>query len=121
MQYTTIPNIVFDLSTDLDPYSFKVLMYIIRKTLGWHKQYDRISLSQLTEMTGISKDQVRRSLNKLQKLKLIACAKKGNGKAISEYWLTDLILRDVTGQMAVPLISGVANSIHRGSQQLPTK
>ncbi len=122
MQYTTIPNRLFELSTELDPYTFKVFMYIIRKTLGWHKQHDKISLSQLVKCTNISRDQVRRSINKLLDRKYIARSQKGNGKTISEYWLTDLVIRDVTGQIAVPIImSGVANSNHRGSQQLPTK
>ena len=91
MQYTPIPNHLFTLSSELDPYSFKVLMYICRKTLGWHKDSDRISLSQLTSMTGISKSQVRRALVKLQEARLIACSETGNGKISSEYYLTDLI------------------------------
>lgn len=36
----------------------KVLLVIIRKTFGWHKKRDRISISQLMKFTGLSRQSV---------------------------------------------------------------
>ena len=53
--YTQVHNIVFDeIMSQVKPTSFKVLMAIIRKTIGWQKVEDDISFSQLREITGIS-------------------------------------------------------------------
>lgn len=52
--FTQIHNVVFDvIMAQVKPTSFKVLMAIIRKTVGWHKEEDRISFSQLQQITGI--------------------------------------------------------------------
>lgn len=51
--YTQTPNILFDKwLPHLGEVELKVLMVIIRKTFGYHKQRDRISISQLVKMTG---------------------------------------------------------------------
>lgn len=53
---SAIPNILFDYWMHiLTPAEFKVLMCIARKTYGWHKSYDRISLKQIENMTGLGK------------------------------------------------------------------
>jgi phage replication O-like protein O len=53
----------------------QVLDFIIRKTYGWHKKVDRISLSQLAEGTGLSKPHVCMAVQKLVMMNLIT--KKG--------------------------------------------
>lgn len=57
--YTQIPNAIFDLMADatagLTEKELKVLLAIARKTFGWHKKRDKISLSQLEEMTSMSR------------------------------------------------------------------
>lgn len=59
----------------------QVLWFIIRKTYGYQKKEDRISLSQFVEATGIRKSHVVRALDKLQTMKLVT--KKGNGTVAS--------------------------------------
>ena len=50
-----IPNVLFDYwMNKLSPAEFKVLMCIARKTYGFHKGVDRISLAQIRKMTGLS-------------------------------------------------------------------
>lgn len=49
----------------------QVLKAIIRKTYGFNKKADAISLSQFILMTGIKKPNVQRALKKLQKLNII--------------------------------------------------
>ena len=49
--YTQIPNAIFELMADksagLTEKELKVLLAIARKTFGWHKKRDNISLTQL--------------------------------------------------------------------------
>ena len=53
--YTQIPNIVIDTHmANLSGSAIKILMAVCRKTIGWHKDTDRISYSQLRSLTGIS-------------------------------------------------------------------
>lgn len=60
--YTQIPNAIFDLMADkgagLTEKELKVLLAIARKTFGWHKKRDKISLTQLEELTSLSRPSV---------------------------------------------------------------
>ena len=51
------------------------LWVILRKTYGWHKKEDRISLSQFAEMTGMKRQNVLRAINKLSSKKIIVVIK----------------------------------------------
>ncbi len=63
---SAIPNILFDYwMLHLSPAEFKVLMCLARKTYGWHKDVDRISISQIAKMTGLSKGGLIRNLESL--------------------------------------------------------
>lgn len=55
---------------------------IMRKTYGWQKKWDTISLSQFEEMTGISRSHIIRARKKLLDMNLII-AKKGNDSNVS--------------------------------------
>ena len=49
-QFTMVPDILFDMYLPaLSDAELRVLLYIIRHTLGWKKDSDSISLTQLTE------------------------------------------------------------------------
>ena len=78
-QYTQIPNLIIDfIMPDVSGNEFKVLLYIARRTLGFHKERDTVSLSQLVSGiktrageslnrgTGLSKATVARCLNGLE-------------------------------------------------------
>ena len=57
--HTQTPNELFDNHMkDMPGSELKVVMAICRKTFGWHKDRDRISISQLEEMTGLSRPAV---------------------------------------------------------------
>src|ERR687886_1931070 len=46
--YTMVPDEIFDrYLADLSGAELKVLLYITRHTLGWHKHADRLSLTQI--------------------------------------------------------------------------
>lgn len=77
--FTQIPNEIFDKYLgELTSSEFSVLMAIIRKTWGWNKTEDRISVSQLISMTSLGKNTVIRCLESLQKKKLISTKKRHN-------------------------------------------
>ena len=48
---------------------------ILRKTYGWHKKQDRISLSQFSQLTGLKRQNVLRAINKLSSKKIIGVIK----------------------------------------------
>jgi len=50
-------------------------MCICRKTFGWQKRKDKISLQQISDITGLGKTEIKNSLKKLEKLNLIICKK----------------------------------------------
>ena len=59
--YTQIPNVIFDYwMAILSPGEFKVICAICRKTFGWNKQRDKISLRQLAKLTGLSERGVQK-------------------------------------------------------------
>lgn len=59
----------------------QVLNAILRKTYGWNKCEDAISLSQFVEMTGLNKPHVIHALSGLLLKKVIIIAEKGNSPA----------------------------------------
>jgi len=56
--YTQTPNTLFDLMPTMSNQELRVTLAIIRKTKGWHKQEDELSLTQLQEVTGLSRQGV---------------------------------------------------------------
>lgn len=57
--YTQTPNILFDLlMKDMSEAELKVTLAAIRKTFGFHKDKDAISVSQFQELTGLSRQSV---------------------------------------------------------------
>jgi phage replication O-like protein O len=77
--YTAIANEIMDnlCRLDLNGQCWKVTLFIIRKTYGFQKKHDRISLSQISDGTGISVAHVCRSLRILAKKGVIS---KKNGR-----------------------------------------
>lgn len=70
--YTQIPNIIIDYwMSKLNETQFKCLVTICRKTFGWHKQQDKISISQFVELTGITERNVQKALDYLINIGLV--------------------------------------------------
>lgn len=64
--YTQTPNDLFDYwLPHLNESELKVLLVIIRKTFGFHKHKDRISLSQLEKFTGLTRANVCKGIQSL--------------------------------------------------------
>ncbi len=76
--YTQIPNVFFDeIMKKISPSDNLVLMTIMRKTFGWQKQVDKISYSQIIEMTGLVKSTVSISIKSLEEKGLIYVTREG--------------------------------------------
>jgi phage replication O-like protein O len=61
--YTKIPNVVIDiLMRKLSGSELKIVLVVIRKTIGWGKKWDRISYSQFEDLTGMGLNTVIRAI-----------------------------------------------------------
>jgi phage replication O-like protein O len=60
---------------------WQILWVILRKTYGWNKKQDSISLSQFVEATGIVKPHIVRAIKSLESKKVIIITNIGNDKA----------------------------------------
>jgi phage replication O-like protein O len=70
--YTSIPNVIFDYWMEvLTPAEFKVLLCICRKTFGWHKYEDKISLKQIEKLTNLSRKGIIKCISKLVEFQLV--------------------------------------------------
>jgi len=70
--FTQMPNVLLDeWLPHLKETELKVLLVIYRKTFGWQKTKDQISLSQLSEKTGILTNKVIIAVKSLVEKKLI--------------------------------------------------
>lgn len=96
--YTQTPNVCFDeIFKTLKEGELRVILVLIRQTFGWHKPYDRISLSQLAEKTGMERKSICRSLNSLIEKGLIEKKKFGDkGKERCYFSLVVDILNEQT-------------------------
>jgi phage replication O-like protein O len=83
--YTQVPNIIFDdIMKELTGAQTKILMCICRKTFGWQKEKDKISISQISEMTGLKKTCIIDSIKVLGKLDLVSTQKRHNSPTVYE-------------------------------------
>jgi len=66
-RFTQIPDVLFDeYLPELGFAELKVLLAIMRRTYGWRKPTDAISLSQLEKGTGLSRKAVWTATNSLE-------------------------------------------------------
>jgi phage replication O-like protein O len=74
--HTQIPNEFIDKCMgELTHAQFKVLIAICRKTIGWHKHSDYISISQIVELANVSNKTVVQALKELEKMGYITTQK----------------------------------------------
>lgn len=101
--YTQVPDILFDeLLSHLSGSELKVLLYIIRRTFGFKKDYDNISLRQMVKGittrdgqvldrgTGLNKDTVIQAVKSLEEQGIIRATRRassGQGDEATTYEL----------------------------------
>lgn len=128
--YTQVPDALFDeLLAFLPGAELKVLLYIIRRTFGFKRHSDTISLSQLQNGittregkvldhgTGLSKPALLKALRSLQDKQIIFTERRRSleqGDQPTVYWLN--VREDTPGkQMRPPLVKKVD---HGGGQEI---
>lgn len=82
--YTKVPNSIFDIE-GLNIYERLILLFIVRKTIGFNKKSDGISLSQFVKFTGASKPTVLKAIENLKKMKCINVLKQTNSTGGKHY------------------------------------
>ena len=80
---------------NLSSYESRILWVVLRKTYGWHKKMDQISITQFEKATGIKRWHVARTLAELVERKIVT--RIGNSRIISYGFQKDYTKwRDVT-------------------------
>lgn len=92
IHYTQMPNELMEvlMSKAVNASMKAVLVFIARKTYGFHKPTDEISLTQFEKGTKHTRPTVVASLTKLKDVKLIMQLTKGRSKHSSSEWKIDL-------------------------------
>lgn len=79
--YTKVPDYIIDsLMHHMSGSEFKLMIYIIRKTIGWNKERDRISHRQFRQ-TGLKARTISSALASLEEKKLIEITDR-NGRVL---------------------------------------
>ena len=99
--YTQIPNIFFDeLLPILGLAEMKVLLTIYRKIFGWHKKRDRISLSQLEELTGLERTHITKAIESLLEKNLIV--KEVEGISGNQQTFYEVSFKEINTSVSTP-------------------
>lgn len=65
-RYTQVPNILLDEQMPhLNKAELKIVLAVCRQTIGYHKTKDRLSISRMEQLTGLSRRTITRTLPKL--------------------------------------------------------
>ena len=81
INHTQISNQFIDYwMSRVSPSATVVFLAIARKTIGWHKETDKISQGQLKELTGLSVNSIKSAIQELSKHEIITVIRSGRGK-----------------------------------------
>ena len=120
--YVPVPNAYFEYLADLSGAELKVLLAILRRTVGWRKESDEISIEQLQQMTGLARNSVRAGLRGLLERGLVVERTRATGSKAASYTCAAPLSRGskidpLGGQKLTPKEEkGVKNCPPRGSK-----
>lgn len=109
-KYTKVPNDLLEAfsRTKFTNYQVSILFALLRKTYGWRKEEDQITLEQLSEITRIDRRNISKPLQELQNMGVVKARKKSPYKIYYsiqrdiEKWRIDMrphVKRDVSNDM----------------------
>lgn len=96
VEFTRIPNNFID-ELKLNPYQFQILSIIVRKTDGWCKIEDGISLSQFEKLVTFKKPKIIQTLKELIEMDLISKKKQildNNSNSFNMYKISDMVVTE---------------------------
>ena len=117
-----VPNAYFECLADLSGAELKILLAILRRTAGWRKESDEISIEQLQQMTGLARNSVRAGLRGLLERGLVVERTRATGSKAASYTCAAPLSRGskidpLGGQKLTPKEEkGVKNCPPRGSK-----
>lgn len=82
--YTRIANELLDaiVSFDLGKRHYKIVFFVLRKTYGWNKKADVMSLSQIVTGTGLQRGHACEAVNELVAMKVLLKREHFNGQLL---------------------------------------
>ncbi|TQR66840.1 replication protein [Acinetobacter sp. RF14B] len=108
-----LPNAFVDEAMKkLSPTANMLYIVIVRKTRGWQKNKDAISLTQFEEITGLSRKTVIKATNELIEFGFVKEYAQKNAKAAKSYALND-------GVFSTLVESPLVENLHRTSGKNP--
>ncbi|MDU2224555.1 MAG: replication protein [Haemophilus parainfluenzae] len=111
-----IPNSVIDeLLAKLTCAELKCYLFVVRKTKGWNKESDSISVSQFMEVTGLSKKSVITACESLVQMGLLE--RSGGERKLNTYSVKAFDFSE-SGGKSTPIKSGV-NFSESGGKSTP--
>ncbi|QNH66877.1 replication protein [Proteus vulgaris] len=117
--YTRIANDLFEavMCADLTARQLKVVMAIIRKTYGFGKKLDRITNTQIAEMTGVHHTHVCKAKNEMIAMNIVISSgnKIGINKDFTEWNFNISQVSETLAKSANKTLAKTANS-HKPSQ-----
>lgn len=83
--HTDIANEILEAlwKVNLSAYETRVLIFLLRKTYGWHKKVDAISLSQFEKAIGLDRRLIHRTLKELSSKGMILVIPQDDRKPVS--------------------------------------
>lgn len=117
-RHTRIPNAILDSMAELTEPELRVLLIITRKTIGWQKECDLLSLSQLEECTGLSRPAVNKALHTAIERGWVECT--GRGKQNTGcYRLSPRLVNDVNQLSELTSKQGLLTSVNDVNRSTP--
>jgi phage replication O-like protein O len=82
--YTRIANELLDaiVAFDLGKRHYKIVFFVLRKTYGWNKKADVMSLSQIVAGTGLQRGHACEAVNELVSMKVLLKQEHFNGQLL---------------------------------------
>ena len=107
--HTQVPNSFIDETMrELKGAEVKVFLIICRKTIGWHKETDSISVSQIMDFTGLSDGGAQSAIHSLEERDLIVVDRGKGGRGLGNSYTINFI---DTPQKSVPVLHKTGDKI----------
>ncbi|MBE3085598.1 MAG: replication protein, partial [Bacteroidetes bacterium] len=117
--HTQVPNKLFDeLIPTLKEGELRVILVVMRQTYGWHKIWDRISITFLMKKTGMCRQSVCLAVRNLIKKGMIN-KKKSGGCGTEQVFYSLCLIDDEKTDEKEPNIETKSNKLYQSTKETP--